>query len=91
MNESKSSISQATSYQEIGEFWDSHDLTDFWDQTEAVEFEVDIESETTWHALEATVAAEIAKFAKMQGVKSETLINVWLRERLNNEAQRVCM
>ena len=43
MEENRSSISKAKSYKEIGEFWDSHDLTDYWDKTEPVEFEVDIQ------------------------------------------------
>lgn len=38
MGEGKSSISQAQSYREIGEFWDTHDLVDYWKQTELVEF-----------------------------------------------------
>ena len=55
MDENKSSISQARSYREIGEFWDTHDLTDYWEQTEPVEFEVDIQSEVRYYALESNV------------------------------------
>ena len=28
------------SYEEIGEFWDTHSLADYWDQTEPAEFEI---------------------------------------------------
>jgi hypothetical protein len=45
MSESKSSISKAQSYKEIGEFWDTHDLADYWEQTHPVEFEIDIQFE----------------------------------------------
>jgi len=48
MRKSKSSISNATSYEEIGEFWDSHDLSDYWDRTKPVEFDIDISSEVTY-------------------------------------------
>ncbi len=48
MRKYKGSVSKAKSYKEIGEFWDSHDLTEFWDQTEKASFEVDIESEVTY-------------------------------------------
>jgi CopG antitoxin of type II toxin-antitoxin system len=41
----RSSISKASSYEELGEFWDAHDLSEYWDQTVPVEFEVDIQSE----------------------------------------------
>jgi hypothetical protein len=51
MNENKSSISQANSYLEIGEFWDNHDVTDYWEQTKPVDFEVDIQSEGRYCAI----------------------------------------
>ncbi|MEW6041826.1 MAG: CopG family antitoxin [Elusimicrobiota bacterium] len=47
MKRGKSSISKAKSYKEIGEFWDTHDLTEYWDQTKSAKFEVDIQSEVT--------------------------------------------
>ncbi len=52
MNENKSSISQAISYLEIGEFWDNHDVTDYWEQTKPVNFEVDIQSNGRYCAIE---------------------------------------
>jgi len=36
---SKTTISRASSYQKIGEFWDEHDLSDCWDQTHEVTIE----------------------------------------------------
>lgn len=42
MARSRSSISKARSYKEIGEFWDTHDLSDYWDQTSPAEFELDM-------------------------------------------------
>ena len=47
MNEAKTSISKATSYEEAGEYWDEHDVGEIWEQTQEVEFEVDIQSSTT--------------------------------------------
>jgi hypothetical protein len=44
MSENKTSISKASSYAEIGEFWDTHDLSDFWEQTKPVEFDVDLQN-----------------------------------------------
>lgn len=42
MKKNKSSISKAESYEEIGDFWDKHDLGEYWGQTQEVEFETDI-------------------------------------------------
>ncbi|MBM4460732.1 MAG: hypothetical protein FJ011_23735 [Chloroflexi bacterium] len=78
----RSSISQARSYQEIGEFWDTHDLTEFWDQTEPAEFEVDIESEATCYPVETSLSARLTDVAQRRGVSAETLLNLWVQERL---------
>ena len=56
MKKSKSSKSKAQSYREIGEFWDTHDLAEYWDQTESVEFDVDIQSEVTYYALDSQLS-----------------------------------
>ncbi|MCP4599295.1 MAG: hypothetical protein GY847_01950 [Proteobacteria bacterium] len=85
MDENKSSISQAQSYKEIGEFWDTHDLADHWDQTEPVEFEVDIQSEVRYYPLESTLAASIAEIARQRGVSVETLLNLWVQEKLQEQ------
>jgi hypothetical protein len=86
MDENKSSISQAQSYKEIGEFWDTHDLADYWDQTEPVEFEVDIQSEVRYYPLESTLAASVAEIARQRGVSAETLLNLWVQEKLQEQA-----
>lgn len=86
MNESRSSVSKATSYQEIGEFWDTHDAADFWAQTEPVEFDVDIESEVRYYALESSLATQIDQFARHKGISSETLLNLWVQEKIHEMA-----
>ena len=47
-NSGKSSVSGAQSYQEIGEYWDAHDLSEAWDKTEPAEFAVDAPSSVTY-------------------------------------------
>jgi len=81
MNEDKSSISQAQSYQEIGEFWDTHDLGGFWEQTGPAEFEVDIRSEITYYAVEPRLAMKLRTLAKQRGISAETLLNLWVQEK----------
>ena len=63
MNENKSSISHTQSYREIGDFWDTHDVTNYWEQTEAVEFEVNLESDVRLVALEPELATQVNKLA----------------------------
>jgi len=80
MPENKSSISNASSYAEVGEYWDSHDLADHWDDTREVHFDVSPESSVTYFALEKTLAEKLRAAAKTHGVSSETLLNVWVQE-----------
>ena len=86
MRRNKSSLSEAQSYKEIGEFWDNHDLTDYWDQTKAVEFEVEIESEATYFPVETSLSAKLVSLAKQRGVSPETLLNLWIQEKVKEEA-----
>jgi hypothetical protein len=85
MARSRSSISKARSYKEIGEFWDTHDLSDYWDQTKPVEFEVDIQTEAVYYAIEPKLSAKISRIAKKRGVPADTLLNLWLKEKLGEE------
>jgi len=85
MRKSRSSISKARSYRKIGEFWDSHDLGDYWEQTQPVEFVVEIESEVTYYPLDATLSTRIHSIAKKRGVSPETLLNLWVQEKLQEQ------
>jgi hypothetical protein len=89
MSANKSSISQAQSYQEMGEFWDSHDVTDYWEETEPVEFEVDIQSEVRYCALERTLVSQVSEIAWQKGVSIETLVNLWIQEKVKEELTEV--
>ena len=71
-----------SSIAEAAEFWDTHDLTDYKDQTREVHFDVDLQRRVFLTALEPELAKEIALRAHQQGISSETLINVWLKEKI---------
>jgi hypothetical protein len=86
MDESKSSISRAQSYKDMGEFWDRHDLADYWEQTKPVEFEVDIQSEATYYPVETGLSAKLISIAEQRGVSPETLLNLWVQEKVKEEA-----
>jgi hypothetical protein len=86
MRRNKSSISKAQSYKEIGEFWDGHDLTDYWNRTEPVAFEVEIESEATYFPVETSLSAKLISLAERRGVSPETLLNLWIQEKVKEEA-----
>lgn len=85
MPRNKSTISKASSYREIGEFWDTHDLGDYWDKTRPVEFEIDIQSEETYYPVDAVLSERIHSIAKRRGVSPETLLNLWIQEKIQKQ------
>ena len=85
-NETKlSSISKAGSVAEIGEFWDTHSLDDYWEQTQEVEFEVRAQRRRRI-TLDPQVYAQVEAAARTRGILPETLVNLWLQDRLREAA-----
>ncbi|MBM3134293.1 MAG: hypothetical protein FJZ89_03205 [Chloroflexi bacterium] len=74
------------SIEEAAEFWDSHDLADYWDLTQEVRFEVDIQRRVFLTAIEPALAKKLTVLAHKQGISTETLINVWLTEKVKEAA-----
>jgi len=76
-----SGISQAQTLEEIGEFWDTHSLEDYWDKTHEVEFEVRAKQRRRV-TVEPQIYKELETEARIRGVVPETLVNLWLAEKL---------
>ena len=89
MSANRSSISNASAYAEIGEFWDEHDLGDFEDQTHPVEFDVQARTPSKVYVpLERDLAELLRNAAATQGVSTETLLNNWLKETIEQKSLR---
>ncbi len=69
---------------EVAEFWDTHSTADYDDLTHAVKFEIHLHSpiESQTIALLPELSETIKAIARAQGVSAETLINVWLTEKV---------
>lgn len=87
MAENKSSISEAESYGQIGEFWDVRDLGEVWEETETAEFDVDLQSDVFYYAVETALSSKLRSIAESRGVSAETLVNLWLQEKLSEESR----
>jgi hypothetical protein len=74
-------ISKARTLEEVAEFWATHSLSDYWDQTHEVEFEVKIKRRHCV-TLDSDIYAQVEAEARARGISAETLINLWLVERL---------
>jgi len=83
---SVTSISKARTPDEIADFWDSHSLADYWDQTHEVAFEVRAQRRRRV-TLDPEVYERVAAEARVRGILPETLVNLWLVERLQETAK----
>ncbi len=78
------SISKARTLEEIAEFWDTHSLADYWDETHEVEFEVRAEQRRRI-TLDPDVYTQLEAQSRVRGLLPETLVNLWVAERLAME------
>ncbi len=85
MAENKSTISQASSYEEMGEFWDTHSLADFEDQTYEVEMTFAPSARHNAINIEPQLLAEVREIARTRKVSTQTLVNLWLRQQVDQE------
>ena len=88
MKKNRSSISKARSYSEIGEFWDQHDLSDYWGRTRKVKFDVVLEPEATYYPIQKDLSERIQSEARKQGVSSDTLVNLWLEQKIKERRSK---
>ena len=75
------------SIEQAAEFWDTHSLADYWDLTRPVHFKVNLKHRRYLVALEPRLMKQVSRKAQADGISVETLINVWLSEKLRETAK----
>ena len=79
MGEKKlSSVSGSDSLEKMGEFWDHHDFAEL-DDPDAPDAEFEVRCAVP---LEPDLLTRVEDQAQRRGVSVETLVNLWLQERL---------
>jgi hypothetical protein len=64
------------------EFFETHDMGDYWDRMPEAHFEVEIKKRTHLIAIEEDIADQITAIARSKKTSSETLVNLWLKEKI---------
>ncbi len=72
--------------EDAADFWDQHDLSDYWALTEKVDFEVELQRRRYLVALAPELIQELTEEAHRRGLSTETLINLWLKDKLQESA-----
>jgi hypothetical protein len=69
------------------DFWDKHDLADYWKDTREAKVDIKVPPTPRYIPLEKGIAKLIAKISRKQHITPETLVNLWLKERLIRAAR----
>jgi predicted DNA binding CopG/RHH family protein len=75
------------------DFWSSHDSAEFFNDSEEVRDKLEIskpkrQKQRITMLLDAGLKARLKKIAAEKGVPYQTLIQMWLREKVNQEIKR---
>lgn len=70
-------------FEEMADFWDTHDITDYEDSLTPVDAEVSAHPKHQYIiTLSDTLDRTLREVQKAEGVPLNTLINLWVQERL---------
>jgi predicted HicB family RNase H-like nuclease len=74
---------QFASFEELADFWETHELTDYEDQLQEVDYKI---TRKPTRQFVVTLSDELTKTmrqaARREGVSIQTLVNLWMQERL---------
>ncbi|MBI4690862.1 MAG: hypothetical protein HY754_11465 [Nitrospirae bacterium] len=70
------------SAEDAGEFWDTHDLSDYWDKTKEAALTFNLKKKHYFIAILPKIAKELQRISEEQGISTETVVNLWLQEKL---------
>ena len=67
----------------MAEFWDTHSLADYEDQTSEVEMSFEPSARRSLVGIEPELMNELRRIARQRQVSTQTLVNVWLQQRVD--------
>ncbi len=77
-------IPEFTSYEDMEEFCDTHDLGEYWEQTEPAEFEISPWARRRYLvSVDRDLLLRVQHIAHIRGVTTERLVNVLLEQRVH--------
>jgi predicted DNA binding CopG/RHH family protein len=79
---------QFNSAEEAGEFWDTHSGADYEEHMKEAHFEVELKHRAHDVRVMDNLLREVRKIARQRGVATETLVNIWLQEKVAAASRR---
>jgi len=81
MTKKTEAVPKEMSVAEASEFWDTHSVADY--PSHVVRMEYVPDEKLTFVAIANDLLKKLEKRAKKQGISVETLINLWIQEKLS--------
>lgn len=72
-----------TSYDEVAEWFDTHDMADYEDQLIPVDIDFDLKNTRNWIELEYEIATRVRQLAQQRHISTHILVNELLKEKLS--------
>lgn len=60
-------------------------MNTYWNKTRKVKFDVVLDPEVTYYPIEKNLSEKIQLEARKQGVSSDTLVNLWLEQKIKEK------
>lgn len=76
------------SLREFWAFWDTHSSSDYEDLMEDVDVQLNLGSSKIYCAVAKDLMAPLQNQARQQGVSAQTLVNLWLRDKMTETSKR---
>jgi len=73
------------SLEEFWRFWDTHSTADYEDLMQDVNVNVNIRSSKIYLPVAKEIVGQLRAQARRHGVSTETLMNLWLREKVEQQ------
>ena len=89
MSENKSeNLPRFKSLDELADFFDTHDMGEYWEQMPEVRFDINIRKRGRLIAVNEELAGRLTEIAESKQIPPETLVELWLKEKISESYQR---
>lgn len=87
MKENKgTALPKFKSVSELVNFADTHDMGDYLEKMPVARFDVGIKTRKHVFTLDEKISQKVTRIAKAKKIPSETLLNLWIREKVLKKA-----
>ena len=86
-----STIEMSENLKGLIERFESQDMGDLLEQMPEVQFEIDLQPRKGYFRLEQSLASTLMRLAQQRGISAETLLNLWVQEKLLTEQRQMAL